>query len=120
MRAMMMGNIAASVSAHIAESLGDAVDEDVLKGVVKEVLPAVGIVIAADKEEFIKSKSLGGLLYRDCDIVVRPDCEKCLREDGNEACPYYGEPDGCNKREWQAEAKKRMDAEEGKKKQACM
>jgi len=27
-----------------------------------------------------------------------PDCAKC-EESGNEECPWYGEPDGCNNRE---------------------
>ena len=30
------------------------------------------------------------------------NCEKCSKN-GDPSCPYYGEPDGCNDRKWQAE-----------------
>lgn len=28
-----------------------------------------------------------------------PDCVYCEENEGNEKCPYFGEPDGCNNRE---------------------
>lgn len=31
-----------------------------------------------------------------------PDCKYCEENDGNEDCPYFGEPDGCNNRELRA------------------
>ena len=30
--------------------------------------------------------------------VSVPDCKYCEENDGNEDCPFYGEPDGCNNR----------------------
>lgn len=84
MQATLIGNIAAVVSAHIAESLGDAVEEDILKGVVKEVLPECGIVLKAEKEELRDNPKVGALLYRDCDIVVRSDCETILNREEKE------------------------------------
>lgn len=35
------------------------------------------------------------------DEAMHGDCEKCS-ENGDPSCPYYGEPDGCNDREYMA------------------
>lgn len=48
MKVVMSGNIAAKVAAHIAESFDGVVEEDVLKGIVKEVLPDNGLVLKCD------------------------------------------------------------------------
>ena len=42
--------------------------------------------------------------YEINDIVeeaMHGDCDKCS-ENGDPSCPYYGEPDGCNDREYMA------------------
>ena len=38
------------------------------------------------------------------DEAMHGDCEKCS-ENGDPSCPYYGEPDGCNDREYMAREK---------------
>ena len=35
------------------------------------------------------------------DEAMHGDCDKCS-ENGDPSCPYYGEPDGCNDREYLA------------------
>ena len=60
MKILFKGNIAAAVSAHIAESLRD-VEEDILKGIVKEVLPECGLIVEATRDELKNNPDVGGL-----------------------------------------------------------
>lgn len=86
MQAIMLGNIAAAVSAHVAEALGDAVEEDILKGIVKEILPDCGIVIGCAREEIKDNDALKGILYNQC--VVKAVKKKKERT----ASPYLHLP----------------------------
>ena len=72
MEVIQIGNIADSVVSHIAEVMPYA-EEDILKYVVKEILPDCGIVIEASKEEIMGNKDLGGVLYSKCRIVKEDD-----------------------------------------------
>lgn len=70
MQVLSIGNTAAVVAAHIAESLGN-VEEDILKGIVKEVVPECGLIVEATREELKNHPDICGLLYRDVEIVPK-------------------------------------------------
>lgn len=72
MQVIQIGNIAASLTAHMAESI-PYVEDDILEGIVKEILPDCGIVIQAEKEEIMNNNGLGGILYSRCRVVKEND-----------------------------------------------
>lgn len=90
MKVVLAGGLAAMISAHIAESMGiNGTEEDVLKGIIDQVLPKTGIVIACDRDQCNRSyvERLMGILSgcKDTD-----DHEEIADEDRDMKISYIG------------------------------
>lgn len=90
MKVVLAGGLAAMISAHIAETMDiTGMEADVLRGIVDQVLPKTGIVIACDRGQCNRwyVERLMGILseYNDAD---KP--EKIAAEDRDVKISYIG------------------------------
>lgn len=57
------------------------------------------------RKQALEENALADLIADNAEIPVSM-CRACIRDDGNDACPYCVEPDGCNRRDLRARAEK--------------
>lgn len=67
MQVIMIGSIAEAVSREIKESI-PYVEEQILKAVVRQILPKHGIIVEAARDELKDTEELGTWLYHDIEI----------------------------------------------------
>ena len=72
MQVVLAGNLVSAVVSAIKSSL-DYVEEDVLTGIVSEVLPMRGLVIEATKDELKNNYKLNEWMYHDIEISTKGD-----------------------------------------------
>ena len=72
MKLIEMGNLAETLVKTICNSL-DYVEKDVLRGIIKEQIPSVGLVIEATKEELMDNTDLAGCMYREVVVTKKKE-----------------------------------------------
>lgn len=72
MQVVLAGNIVSAVVSAIKASV-DYVEENVLTGIVSEVLPMRGLVVEATKDELKNSDKLNEWMYHDIEINAKVD-----------------------------------------------
>jgi len=72
MQAIMIGNIFDAVCTEIEKSI-PYLEQNVLRGIVGQLLPRNGIVVQASRDELKNNDELGTWLYHDIEINAKED-----------------------------------------------
>lgn len=74
MQVVLAGNLVSAVVSAIKSSI-DYVEEDVLTGIVGEVLPVRGLVVEATKDELKNNDKLQEWMYHDIEIKAKDNSD---------------------------------------------